>query len=242
MKKFIVIPALVLMAGSAFAQITLTPNTAEIVGDPAVLNEVHIDFHNEGANQTMTWMRTVNDIPPEWKSSVCDFNLCWADFADEPDDYFDAPADTIGTVYVKFDARNFHDGAFNPMPGCGTVEVNFFSVLDSANYNALGVFYARLGVDAEDCKTIIASPSLENSFLIYPNPAKNTVNAVASFSANIQHADIINTTGYIVRSFNWETASGKMTFNLNDLPTGIYFIRLVNADNASIYTEKVIIE
>ncbi|MBK9454105.1 MAG: T9SS type A sorting domain-containing protein [Bacteroidetes bacterium] len=241
-EKINVTPAIVLMAGSAFAQITLTPATAEIVGDPAVLNEVHVEFHNEGANQTMTWVRTVNDIPAEWKSSVCDFNLCWADFADSPDDYFEAPADTVGTVYVKFDARNFHDGAFNPMPGCGTVEVNFFSVLDSANYNALGVFHARLGVEEGDCKTVIASPSLDNSFLIYPNPAVNTINAVASFSADIHHVDIVDITGSIVSSYNWETTSGKMTFNMTDLPTGIYFVRLVDKTNVTVYAEKVIVQ
>lgn len=241
MKKLFLLPSLMLLISSAFAQITLTPNNAEVVGDPDVLNEVHIDFHNEGTNQTMTWVRTVNDIPDGWKSSVCDFNLCWADFADEPDDYFNAPADTTGTVYVKFDARNFHDGAFNPVPGCGTVEVNFFSVLDSANYNALGVFHARLGVEETDCKTLIASPSFDNSFLIYPNPAVNTINAVASFSAEINRVEIVNVTGNIVSSYKWETASGKMTFNLNDLPAGMYFVRLINDSNNAVYSEKVII-
>lgn len=242
MKKLILLPSLILIAHTAFSQITLTPSTAEIVGEPDVLNEVHIEFHNEGTTQTMTWVRTVNDIPEGWKSSVCDFNLCWADFADQPDDYFNAPADTLGIVYVKFDARNFKDGAFNPVPGCGTVEVNFFSVLDSANYNALGVFSARLGVEEGDCNTTIASPSFDNSFLIYPNPAVNTINAVASFSASIKHVDIVDITGSIVSSYNWETASGKMTFDMTDLPAGIYFVRLVNATNATVYAEKVIVQ
>ncbi len=242
MKKVLLVAGISMLSISAFSQISLTPATAEIDGDPTTINEVHIEFHNMGSNQTMTWTRTVNDIPEGWKTSVCDFNLCWADFANEPDYYFDAPADTSGTVYVKFDARNYHDGAFDPLPGCGTVEVNFYSVLDSANYNALGVFHARLGVEAADCETLIVTPVNDNNFLIYPNPAKNLINAVASFSANIQHADIVSTTGYIVRSYNWETASGKMTFDLNDLPAGIYFVRLINADNTGVYTEKVIVE
>lgn len=242
MKKLILLPAILFIATTSFAQIMLMPSEAEIEGDPTSINEVHIEFHNMGEGQPMTWFRTVNDIPDGWKTSVCDFNLCWADFADEPDYTFNAPADTMGTVYVKFDARNFHDGAFDPVPGCGTVEVNFYSIADSAGYNALGVFHARLGVEEEDCKTLIVTPINDNNFLIYPNPAKNVVNAVASFSAEIQHAEIINTAGYVVRSYTWETANGKMTFDLNDLPAGIYFMRLVDVNNTGVYTEKVIIE
>jgi hypothetical protein len=240
MKKLVLLPAILLIASTAFAQIMLMPATAEIDGDPSNINEVHIEFHNMGENQAMTWLRTVNDIPVGWKTSVCDFNLCWADFADEPDYFFDAPADTIGTVYVKFDARNYHDGGFDPVPGCGTVEVNFFSVLDSANYNALAVFHARLGV--EECETNVVSPIYDNNFLIYPNPTKNVINAVASFSANITYAEIVNATGSVVKTYSWNTASGKMTFELNDLPPGMYFVRLVDADNKGVYTEKVMVE
>lgn len=240
MKLRLLLTVFSLGAFAAFGQITLTPSTAELDGDPSVIQEIHIDFHNaSGAKQTMTWLRTMNDIPDEWTTSVCDFNLCWAPTADEPGYYFDAPIDTTGTVYVKFDARNYHDGAFNPVPGCGTVEVHFFSVLDSADNNAVALFHARLGVSEEDCGVDVVSSVLDNSFAIYPNPAVNNINVIASFSANIAKVDIVNIVGRTVSTYDWNTGSGKMSFDISDLPQGVYFARLIDEAGKVVYAEKV---
>lgn len=240
MKLRLLLPLLSFSTLGAFGQITLTPATAELDGDPSVIQEIHIDFHNaSGDMQTMTWLRTMNDIPEEWTTSVCDFNLCWAPTADEPGYYFDAPADTTGTVYVKFDARNYHDGAFNPIPGCGTVEVHFFSVLDSANNNAVAMFHARLGVTEEECGVDVVSSVLDNSFAVYPNPAVNSINVIASFSAHIKTVEFVNIVGRAVASYDWNTASGKMTYDISELPQGVYFARLIDDAGKVVYTEKV---
>ncbi len=239
MKKLFLL-AFLAPAGLMYAQnITLTPSTAELEGEPDVIHEVHIDLHNDGETQTMTWQRTINDIPDEWTSSVCDFTLCWAPNADQPGDYFQAPADTTGTVFVKFDARNFKDGVFNPVAGCGTVEVVFYSVLDSANYNAVGLFKAYLGTSSEDCDVDVVSPLLDNSFAVYPNPAVNSLNVYASLSANIQQVSIVNLVGREVASYNWSTANGKMVLDIADLAQGVYFVRLIDASNNAVWTEKL---
>lgn len=223
-----------------FAQnITLDPSYKEVDGDPADLTEVHITLQNNGETQAMSWMRMVNDVADGWTSSVCDYNLCWSPNSDEPGYYFDAVGGTSGTVYVKFDARNFHDGDFDPVPGCGTVEIVFYSVTDSANYNALGVFHARLGVEEADCTTALVSPSIDNSFAVYPNPAVNDLNVVASFSAHIETIEIINIVGKKMQEVKWNSASGKMNFDITSLPQGIYFVRLLNDKNIAVYTEKI---
>jgi len=240
MKKLLLFTCMGVALLSATAQnIVLSPSAAELEGDPADIHEVIISFSNTGETQTMTWMRTINDIPDEWTSSVCDFNLCWAPNADEPGYFFDAPADTSGNVYVKFDARNFHDGAFDPIPGCGTVEVAFYSVLDSANYHAVGLFQAYLGVSSEDCLLSVVSPELDNSYGVYPNPAAQTVNVYASHSANIASVEILNIVGRTVSAQTWKTANGKMTLDIHDLPQGIYFIRFINEEDTVMHTEKI---
>ena len=100
------------------AEYYLTPNYAELDGDPSVILEIHIDLQNTGEHRAMTWLRTMNEIPDGWTSSVCDFNLCWSPCRWTKGYPFDLKADTTGSVYVKFDARNYHDGAFDPIPGC----------------------------------------------------------------------------------------------------------------------------
>ncbi|MBK7037687.1 MAG: T9SS type A sorting domain-containing protein [Bacteroidetes bacterium] len=225
---------------SLYAQyITLDPAYSEVDGDPSEMVEVNITLQNTGETQAMNWLRTVNDIPDFWSSSVCDYNLCYGPNTDEPTDYFESVGGTSGTVYVRFDARNYYDGEYHPIPGCGTVEIVYYSVLDSANYNALGVFHARLGVTEEDCGGVWISPSLDNSFSVYPNPAINSLNVVASFSAHISKVEIVNIVGMSVQEVKWNTSSGKMTFDITELPQGIYFVRLLNDKNAAVYTEKI---
>ena len=240
MKKLLFLPVGLAFTLGSFAQnIVLDPATAEIDGDPSIITEVHISLTNNGTTQTMTWLRTVNDIPEDWTSSVCDFNLCWSPMADQPDYFYESEGGTTGTVYVKFDARNFYDGEFHPVPGCGTVEVAFYSVEDSANYSALGVFHARLGVSEEDCETVLVSPILDNSFSVYPNPASDHINAVGSFSANITSVDIVNIVGKSVKQADWNTATGKTTVDINELPEGVYFVRFINKENKVVFTEKL---
>lgn len=239
MKKLFLLPTLIATLTLGAQNITMTPSEAELEGDPADIHEVIISFHNTGETQTMTWMRTINDIPDEWTSSVCDFNLCWAPNADEPGYYFDAPADTTGNVYVKFDARNYHDGNFDPIPGCGTVEVAFYSVLDSANYNAVGLFKAYLGVAEKDCGVDVITPYQDDAFAVYPNPAVNSLNVMASFSAGIAKVEIVNIVGRSVAVYDWSTTNGKMNLDITELPQGVYFVRLLDADSRSVWTEKV---
>ena len=239
MRKLYLLACLLPVVSLQAQNITLTPAIAELEGEPDIIHEVHIELHNAGETQTMTWKRTINDIPDYWTSSVCDFTLCWSPNADAPGDYFEAPADTMGSVFVKFDARNFKDGVYNPVPGCGTVEVVFYSVLDSANYNAVGLFKAFLGTTSDDCDVAIISPELDNSFAVYPNPAINTINNYASKSAFVQQVSIVNLVGHEVARFDWNTANGKMELDVTDLTQGIYFVRLVDGSSQVVWTEKL---
>ena len=51
MKKLILLPAILFIATTSFAQIMLMPSEAEIEGDPSSINEVHIEFRKVGKHQ-----------------------------------------------------------------------------------------------------------------------------------------------------------------------------------------------
>lgn len=240
MKKFLSVTTAVVLSACMFAQnIVLDPASATETGDPSEIVDIHINLTNNGEDQLMTWKRTVNNIPEGWKTSVCDFTLCWLYTADEPGDPFVVAADTTGTVYVKFDARNIVGAEdLEDIPGCGYVEVVYYSISDSANYTATGMFEAKLGVD-EDCEVAVYSSALENSFHVYPNPAVDVMNAIASENANIQKLELVNIVGKSVKVIKWIPAAGKMTIDVSELSEGIYFAMFINAENKVVFTEKI---
>ncbi|MBC8047190.1 MAG: T9SS type A sorting domain-containing protein [Fimbriimonadaceae bacterium] len=215
--------------------IVLDPGTADITGDPSEIAEAHATIKNNGPeNQDMTWLRKVNDIPELWESSVCDPNLCWAPFANSPSYGFTLTSGGSGNTYIKFDARNMPTGP--AVPGNGHVEINFYSISDSANYNALGVYTANLdGVGFH-------SPNAENSFTVYPNPAVSDVNLIASYSSNIQKIKIVNIVGKTVYDMNWVTSSGKMLLSVEQFPEGIYFVQFINESNDIVATKKLAVK
>jgi hypothetical protein len=215
--------------------ITIDPGSAYVSGDPSVIAEAHATLHNNGSqDQSMTWLRKVNDIPDGWESSICDPNLCWAPFANAPSYGFSLTSGGTGSSYVKFDARNMPDGP--AIPGIGYVEVVFYSLTDSANYNASGTYTADLsGVG-------FFSPNAANSFSVYPNPAINDVNLVASYSSSVDKIKIVNIVGKVVYTADWQVTQGKMIINVAQLTEGIYFVQFVSTDNTIIATKKLAVK
>lgn len=224
------------ISASLLAQnITLDPGSAYISGDASSIAEAHATLTNNGpADQLMTWSRKVNDIPEGWESSVCDPNLCWAPFADAPSYGFTLTSGGTGNTYIKFDARNMPSGP--AIPGNGYVEVCFYSMEDSANYNVTGVYTADLTAVG------FYSPSAQNNYAVYPNPAVNEVNLLASYSSNIESVNIVNIVGKVVSSSAWAPEAGIMALNIRNLAEGIYFVQFINSQNEIVVTKKLAVK
>ncbi|MFN0275655.1 MAG: T9SS type A sorting domain-containing protein [Chitinophagales bacterium] len=237
MRKILFYLLILCVTTSAFGQnLVLSPNPVEVTGDANTIAEAHAELTNNGPEtQVLTWKRTINSITSGWESSICDPNLCWAPFADAPSYGFSLTSGGTGTVYAKFDATNAPDGP--AIPGTGHVEVLFYSIADSANYNATAVFHAMLTGDVG-----FFSPNAENSFTLYPNPAVSDINLLASYTSNISQINIVNIVGKVVSSSAWTTTSGIMTMNISSLPEGIYFVQFMNAKNEIVATKKLAVK
>lgn len=223
MKKLLSSSILTLSLAALTAQmnITLSLDTAYAYGDPSEIHKAEITVTNDGAEaQDMTWLRVKNDIPAEWQSSVCDPNLCWASFANSPGYGWNQPAGSEIGFYVQFDGRQAPDGP--AIDGYGIVEVMIYSEDDSANYNAKAVFIGDM-----QGGTSIYSPSMDNTFEIYPNPAVNEITVMSSLNSGIKEIRIVNLVGKIVYLQNWQGTDGTMQVDLYDIPEGIYFVQFI---------------
>lgn len=104
---------------------------------------------------------------------------------------------------------------FNPAIVTNTFESEFVEVLGAANYNA-------------------------DSFILYPNPAKNAVHIQpAKNSAAILSVKIHDLTGKTI--YTSKTSVGEITINTSAFAAGTYFVEVVNSANAKT-VKKLIIE
>lgn len=76
---------------------------------------------------------------------------------------------------------------------------------------------------------------IKNEVMIYPNPTRNSF----ALSADVTLVEIYNITGQIIKSFN--NATSNQQFDITDLETGIYLIKLTD-NNGTSQTNKLIKE
>lgn len=227
MRKFFIFLLSVTASGVIIAQsnIELTPNPAYTVGNSSDPAELSVEVINNGPEeQTFLWRRIVNDIPSDWFSFVCDPNLCYGPNQDVPATSFVINPDNH-KIKVTFSPNGY--------AGVGYAEIEVYSVTDSANYNALGVFSADLTA------TGFNSPTVNNTFTVYPNPANDVVNAMASFNSDIRAVKILNIVGKEVLFANWNASNGRMLISVNQLPDGIYFVQFTGEGGNILATKKI---
>lgn len=76
----------------------------------------------------------------------------------------------------------------------------------------------------------------DDNLTLYPNPATTNVNVVFDASLNVKNIAIYNLIGKPVKMYKVSGNSAKL--ELSDIPSGIYFVRLINAQGQIVATRK----
>jgi sialate O-acetylesterase len=76
-----------------------------------------------------------------------------------------------------------------------------------------------------------------NGVIVYPNPARNTIYIKNAVNAHISISDI---SGHEIRSANSESQSSELAINIEDLQSGLYFIKIRKQNNT--VTTKFILQ
>ena len=91
-------------------------------------------------------------------------------------------------------------------------------------------YYQLVQYDFDGKKTVLGVKSVKvtlvNNWLVYPNPTNGLVNL--SFDTNsFQKLELIDITGKIMRTRTIGTLESTINFDISELSSGIYTIRLV---------------
>jgi hypothetical protein len=204
---------------------------AEIIFDFEVINI-------SNTVQTVYEVRTINDLPANWTSSLCFGDLCFAPFIDSiattPEFFTPAlnPGDTLITSLHVFASIN---------EGTANVQIQ------------VGTFHNPGDITTIDFTAIVLPVSVEdegeqpNEYFLkqnYPNP----FNPSTKISYGIQEAGVVNLKVYnilgseVVTLVNEHKPAGnyEVNFGKNELASGVYIYRLTV--NNFVQTRKMILE
>jgi len=239
MKKILTIIscALLLLTGirSTAQLITVQHDTVSGNASSGLIN-IPDNIAGSTGSVTVSWKVVASDFPADWLPllGICDDNLCYNNSPTPA--LWPTGAIHTNAVYGTF-AGDFHaqiDLSTATTIGCHYVKVRLYNTTNSttvADSNTIVTFIV--------CKSPTAVPNVsaeESSIALYPNPANNELNVVYDASADIKNIAVYNIIGKVMSVY--KVAGNSANLNIENIPSGIYFVRLFNSNGNVVVTRK----
>ena len=192
------------------------------------------------SNITLLWHVTATNFPADWLTAaafgICDNHVCRSNGSNV---LWNATT-TTGTTYTStYHANSTHDS-----------EDVFGLSLDLSGVASLGTHWVTINIQHPATsysknitflinKIATGIPSVthaSNEIVLYPNPAHDELNIVYDESADIKNVAVYNIIGKVMTIY--KVAGNSANLNLENIPSGIYFIRLVNSKGNVVGTRK----
>jgi len=183
--------------------------------------------------QTIFAARTINDLPPNWQSSLCFGNNCFPPYVDSAATTDPVmPGDTLKTPLHITAIQNV---------GTATVQLQFGTTRNPFNRYSFDFTATATLTSVEEEKTNVDNYYLDQN---YPNPFNpSTEINFGMKKAGAVEISVYNILGNKVATlFNGFKSAGKhsVVFNAANLCSGVYFFKI--AAEGFVQTRKMILE
>jgi hypothetical protein len=210
-----------ILNGYTQVTITITPQVQNVsVNSDSIEIRAKATFKNTSTTtKKFTWKRSVLSLTAGWTTNVCDSKGCWVSSVDNAPEQIElAPNATSNLdVYIHPEKKQ----------GAATVEVKVFEVGNETN-TVTGRWLFSTTTRAKE--TNANTPTIR----IYPNPTTDYFQITDD--EGIDKVVIYNIIGRQMRTYK-VTDNGK--YNVNDLPEGLYIIRLLASNGSTIKTIRL---
>ncbi len=220
---------LIILFVNAFILRGQNPITLTIT--PGIVNSsVHLDsFEIKGkatlkntSSQTkrIVWQRNIISLPNGWQSLVCDINQCWTSGVNASPD----------TIVLAANGTSNLDAYVRPnqISGSATIELKATEVGNAANTVTGRYLFTTTTSSRELNKN-------SSSLKVYPNPTTDYFMLIDDTDV-IERIVIYNIIGRQVRNYN---VVNNFKYSVNDLPEGIYIVRLLNGSGNTVKTIRL---
>ncbi|MGE3802012.1 MAG: T9SS type A sorting domain-containing protein [Candidatus Kapaibacterium sp.] len=195
-----------------------------------------LDYHNYEFTVTNTGFgpalfyveRVMNGLPdPDWFSTICMEELCYAPEIDKPES---VTVDPGQTYHVKF---TVYTGEISNTQG------KFILKFFTDGFGGVEFGSYEMDVLASDLSHIPEPPIAVS--LPYPNPATTTITLPLSEVENVGSVEMYDIAGSIVRSLSGSEITGEMLrVSTEDLTPGIYYYKIIGTEESRVGTFHVV--
>lgn len=184
---------------------------------------------------TIQWKVIATDFPSDWISNttgssvtgVCDNNLCYIASALWPS------SSLMTSKKYGMGTGDFH------------LQTNLSAAATGTHYMTVRMYNQAHPSDSVTTTFIInkwadavpQAPKIVSDIALYPNPATNELNLRYDASADIKTIAVYNIIGRVMTVYKATDNTGA-NLNLENIPTGVYFVRLMNNHGDVVATKK----
>jgi hypothetical protein len=242
MKKFykILIISFILLGSINAQDIIVTPIETVLSDSVGATLTFHIDITNNLSEEvTVAVVRTQNDLPPDWTSSICMADACYPSTLDSVltnIEFGSTPLAVAETRELKMIVQSSLT-----TPGVANMQVRVFNFRNPAEFVLIDLEASTMVTALGDLDNGINSYSLNQN---YPNPFNPSTN----ISFNLAEAGNVIITVFdllgrvVAEPINEYKSAGLHSFNFNgaELSSGTYFYTVES--NSFYETKKMILE
>lgn len=203
------------------------------------VNGASADVHNNitnvsSANIQIEWKAVATDFPADWRDEgvlgVCDNNLCRINAGGTG--ITDGTQTFTSIDYIPNQAGDFH------------LQLTGMDGVSAGTHYLTMNLKVKGGVDSKDITFVIAKwatnvkgvSTSSDDVVLYPNPARGELNVTYNAKAGIKTAAVYNLIGKQLVAYKVGSTSAKL--NIDNIPSGIYFLRLMDANGKVVATRK----
>jgi hypothetical protein len=190
------------------------------------------DVHNTVTNLTtnqlqMSWKMSNSSIANGWVvSGVCDINLCYNWTGD---------VEMGITKNCSINPSSNMDFKVQYNATGGAVGSSSFITFRFVDVNT-GLLKNATFIATKVPAGVVNVTKVDDNIVLYPNPASDDLNVIFDPNADVKNIAVYNLIGKIVSIYKVNGNSAKL--NVSNIPSGIYFVRLLDGQGRVIATRK----
>jgi len=217
---------------------TITTAVDTLFINASLITNVSVyEYHNDITNTTpqnidINWYVSYNDFPSDWKANmgICDASICY----NNP--VTGARHQSINQAYLANSTQRFDMqlSNFTSVTSSGTHYLTVH-LKDTTNTSgsAKDITFAVTRYPA----SVSTTTKADDNVTLYPNPARNELNVLFNPDADVRIITVYNLIGKAVTVYKL-TSNSSAKLDIENLPSGVYFMRLIDGAGQVVATRK----
>lgn len=195
-----------------------------------------------GSNLILKWHVDSTSFPADWLTApafgICDNYTCYNNSGNSLWNAVTHIGDTFTSTYYANSAHDTTEGFGLSMDlttaatmGSGWITITVTDQGPTGTSKNLTFIINKVTTG------VPSIPAVSGDITLYPNPARDELNIVYDANADIKNIAVYNIIGKVMAVYK-VTGNNSANLNLENIPSGIYFVRLVNSHGSVVVTRK----